>query len=293
MKYVFTFLISVALLSSCAPLSKSQLKMSHTYFQTITNYPHYYRELNMRVADLNLEAQNLESSLHESDSIRIATIIKSINEYESAMQIPDSILAHTKVIEKYIQNYYLLIPNGFNLYRALKGTTETIGGLFGLGSVVSSVLPNNINGLNPTKKRKIQAHILSSETSLIQSLRILKNYINTVYLPKLNEIDKKSINDFEILLASINSSTPPLEYYTMHNRMLTEFYQRLFRTKNLVNQLSKSIETLILVEQEITKSFTTKEMIDFEKTHMNELINDMQRVNFIVQDLNSRKSLTK
>ncbi|WP_420319159.1 hypothetical protein [Ekhidna sp.] len=247
----------------------------------------------MRVADLNLEAQNLESSLHESDSIRIATIIKSINEYESAMQIPDSILAHTKVIEKYIQNYYLLIPNGFNLYRALKGTTETIGGLFGLGSVVSSVLPNNINGLNPTKKRKIQAHILSSETSLIQSLRILKNYINTVYLPKLNEIDKKSINDFEILLASINSSTPPLEYYTMHNRMLTEFYQRLFRTKNLVNQLSKSIETLILVEQEITKSFTTKEMIDFEKTHMNELINDMQRVNFIVQDLNSRKSLTK
>ena len=61
--------------------------MSHNYFEAIANYPRYYRELNVRVADLDLEAKNLESSLHDSDSLRIATIVSSIHEYESAMKI--------------------------------------------------------------------------------------------------------------------------------------------------------------------------------------------------------------
>lgn len=263
--------------------------MSHNYFEAIANYPRYYRELNVRVADLDLEAKNLESSLHDSDSSRIATIISSIHEYESAMKIPDSILVHSKNVDRYIQNYYLLIPNGFSVYRALKGTTETIGGIFGLGGLVSGVLPNNVNGLNPTKKRKIQAHVLNSEEQLISSLRILQNYINTSYLPRLNQIDEKSIADFETLLASINNKTPPLEYYTKHNRMLTEFYQRLYHTKNLVKKLSIAIDSFIMVEQEIVKSFQEKEKVDMENSHMNELINDMQRINFLIIDLNDRR----
>ncbi|WP_425391672.1 hypothetical protein [Ekhidna sp.] len=293
MKWICFLLICLLAFASCAPLSKSQLKMSHNYFETITNYPRYYRELNVRVADLKLESRNLESSLQASDSTRIATIVYSINEYEASMTIPDSVAVHIKTIEKYIQNYYLLIPNGFNIYRALKGTTETIGGIFGLGGVVSGILPSNVNGLNPTKKRKIQAHVLNTESELLSSLKSLKEYINQNYLPRLEEIDKKSINDFEILLGSINNSTPPLDYYIKHNRMLTEFYQRLYHTKNLVKQLSKAIETLILVEKEITRSFQEKEKVDMERTHINELINDMQKVNLLVKDLNERRVLTK
>ncbi len=289
MKFRLFILLGSLATFSCAPLSKSQLKMSHNYFEAITNHPRYFQQLNVRVADLNLEAKNLESSLHSSDSLRIATIISSINEYEASMQIPDSILVYAKFIDKYIQNYYLLIPNGFSIYRALKGTTETISGIFGLGGLVSGILPSNINGLNPTKKRKIQAHILSSEQELIIALIALKEYMNTSYLPRLNEIDKKSIADFEVLLASINQKTPPLEYYTKHNRMLTEFYQRLYHTKNLVRHLSKSIDTFMAVEKEITKSFQEKEKVDMERTRMNELINDMQKIKFIIIDLNERK----
>ncbi len=266
--------------------------MSHNYFQAIANHPRYIQELNVRVADLNLEAKNLESSLHQSDSLRIATIINSINAYEESMRIPDSIIVHSKVLDKYIQNYYLLIPNGFSIYRALKGTTETIGGIFGLGGVVSGILPSNINGLNPTKKRKIQTHVLSSETDLIVSLNVLKNYINTSYLPRLDAIDKQSIADFELLLESINNKTPPLEYYTKHNRMLTQFYQRLYHTKNMVRHLSKSIDTFIIVEKEITASFKEKEKIDVESTHLNELVNDIQRVNYDLIDLIERKNNT-
>lgn len=263
--------------------------MSHNYFQAIANHPRYTQELNVRVADLNLEAKNLESSLHHSDSLRIATIINSINAYEESMRIPDSILLHTKVVEKYIQNYYLLIPNGFSIYRALKGTTETIGGIFGLGGVVSGILPSNINGLNPTKKRKIQTHIISSEPDLIKSLNALKSFINSSYLPRLDEIDKQSIADFELLLESINNKTPPLDYYTKHNRMLTDFYQRLYHTKNLVRHISKSIDTFVTVEKELSNSFREKEKIDVENTHLNELVNDMQRINFLLIDLNERK----
>ena len=290
MKYLCILIVVCLFIASCAPLSKSQLKMSHNYFEAIANYPRYYRELNVRVADLNLESKNLESSLHTSDSARIATIIQSINAYEESMHIPDDMVAHIRNVDEYIQEYYLLIPNGFSLYRALKGTTETIGGIFGLGGVVSGILPSNVNGLNPTKKRKIQAHLLDSEDTLILSLNVLKDYINTTYLPKLEQIDMQSIANFEILLASINNKTPPLEYYTKHNRMLTEFYQRLYHTKNLVKQLSKSIDTFILVEKEITDSFHEKAKVNMEKTHMDDLIGDMQRINFLVRDLNSRNN---
>lgn len=283
------WVLIISTLIGCAPLSKSQLKMSHNYFQAVANHPRYIQQLNVSVADLNLEAKNLESSLHTSDSLRIATIIGSINQYEESMRIPDSIVVHTKVVDKYIQNYYLLIPNGFSIYRALKGTTETIGGIFGLGGVVSGILPSNINGLNPTKKRKIQAHVLNSEVELIYSLEVLKTYINSSYLPRLNQIDNQSIADFELLLESINNKTPPLEYYTKHNRMLTEFYQRLYHTKNLVKHLSKSIDTFILVEKEIANSFKEKEKVNVENMHLNELVNDMQRMNYLLIDLNDRK----
>lgn len=281
--------IGLLLLCSCAPLSKSQLKVSHNYFEAIANYPRYYRALNVTVADLNLESKNLESSLHSSDSLRVATIINSINEYEESMIIPDSILIHAKYLDQYIQNYYSLIPNGFNIYRALKGTTETIGGIFGLGGVVSGILPNNINGLNPTKKGKIQAHILSSESYLLESLTKLKNYINASYLPRLEQIDQQSIGDFEELLSGINDKTPPLDYYTRHNRMLTQFYQRLYHTKSLVKQLSKSLDSFMLVEKELTVSFKERGKLDMETTHINELLNDMQRINYLIIDLNSRK----
>ncbi|WP_370087123.1 hypothetical protein [Ekhidna sp.] len=276
-------------LSSCAPLSKSQLKVSHNYFEAVANYPRYYRALNVTVADLNLEAKNLESSLHSSDSLRVATIIHSINEYEESMIVPDSILIHTKYLDTYIQNYYSLIPNGFNIYRALKGTTETIGGIFGLGGVVSGILPNQINGLNPAKKGKIQSHILSSESYLMESLLKLKAYINESYLPRLDEVDKQSIVHFEALLSSINHKTPPLEYYTKHNRMLTQFYQRLYHTKSLVKQLSKAIDSFMVVEKELTASFKERGKLDMESTHINELLNDMQRINYLLVELNDRK----
>ncbi|MEO9868858.1 hypothetical protein [Ekhidna sp.] len=279
-------LIGLLIIASCAPLSKSQLKMSHNYFEAIANYPRQYRELTVNIADLNLESKNLESSLQTSDSLRVSMIINSINAYEESIKVPDSILVHTKYVDNYIQEYYLLIPNGFNVYRALKGTTETISGIFGLGGVVSGILPSNVNGLNPTKKRKIQAHVLSSEKELLLSLSVLKEYIHFHYLPQLEDIDKRSMADFEALLSSINNSTPPLEYYTRHNRMLTEFYQKLYHTTALVKQFSKAIDAFKLVEKEIAKSFQEKEKIDIEHTHINELSGDMQRINFMIRDSN-------
>lgn len=281
-----TYSLLILILTSCAPLSKSQLKMSHNYYESITNYPRYYKELNVRVADLDLEAKNLRSSLQTSDIQRVGTIISSINEYEDAMRLPDSVLLHTQYIDQYIQDYYSLIPNGFSIYRTLKGTTETIGGIFGLTSVVSSILPSNSNSINPTKRRKIQEHVLTSREGLKSSLIALQKHINESFLPRLENIDKQSIDDFEKLLESINKSTPPLDYYTKHNRMLTDFYQRLYRTKSLIKQLSKAIDSFIIVEKELADRFVEKEKIDTEETHLNELIGDMQRISYLLQDLN-------
>jgi hypothetical protein len=221
------------------------------------------------------------------------TIIQSINEYEKAMKLPEEVLLHVRNIDAYVQQYYLFLPNGFNLYRVLKSTTETVGGVFGLGSVISGILPNSTNNLSVAKKRKIQAHVLQSEQSLIRSLEALKAYIDGSYLPRLDAIYTASIADFEALLASINHKTPPLDYYTRHNRMITAFYQRFFHTRNLVQQLSKSIDSFISVEKEIAKSFQIREKIDVERTHMNQLLSDMQRIDFLVKELNQKQNKEK
>jgi hypothetical protein len=287
-QFVLILFSLILMICSCAPLSKSQVKLSHNYFETIANYPRYYRELNKNVAALNLEAKNLESSLQDSDSIRVATIINSISEYEASMKLPDSIQFHAKFLDSYIQNYYLMIPNGFNVYQALKGTTETIGGIFGLGGVVKGILPNNVATVSSKKKKKIRKHIFDSHKQLNLSLNVLHDYMISTYNLKLEEIDKKTIEDFETLLNSVSKETTSLEYYTKHNRMLTVFYRKLFLTKNLSTQFSQSIESFIKTENGISKNFKDKQKVDMESSKLSDLINDMQKIRFLIEDLNDK-----
>lgn len=289
MKYItlISAVFGLLLMESCAPLSKTQIKLTHHYFETITNYPNYYRELNSSIANLQLEASNLESSLQTSDSIRVAWLIESINSYEKALKLPDSILMDIRYVEGYIQDYYLLLPNGFNIYQALKGTTETITGIFGLGGVAHAILPKDVPGLNPTKKRKIKSHLYNSETALIRSLTDIKRYVDEVYIPELEKIDNSSIADFESLLNTISERTDPIIYYTQHNRMLTEFYRKLFLTKNLARNLSTSIEPFINAEQVLTTQLMEWKKIDPETQHLSILIRNIQRIQSILIDLDN------
>ncbi len=281
----------ILLISACAPLSKSQLKASHNYLEAITNQPRYFRELNTQVANLSLEMDNLRSSLEVTDSARIWTIINSINDFEEFLELPDSLLAHIKYLEGYSQHYYSLIPNGFNIYKTLKGTTATIGGFFGFGGVAGLLPSSNLNQINPTKKRKIRNHILSSEKDLLVSLNHIRRFILNHYIPRLDVLHEESKVKFEALLASINHSAQPLEYYTIHNRMLTDFYQQLFLAKGMAEQLIKAIDSSIMVEKKLTRSFQEPERIELEKTGLNELAFEVQRLNHFLSELNQKRSV--
>lgn len=288
-QHVYLLAVSLIICFACAPLSKTQVKLTHNYFETITNYPNYYRELNGSIANLTLEARNLESSLKSSDSVRIATLIYSINEYEKGLKLPDSILHQIRYVERYIQDYYLLLPNGFNVYQALKGTTQTITGFFGLGGLVGGILPNNVPGLNPTKSRKIKQHIYTSEDELLRCLKSIKTFVNSYYIPVLEKIGDESIRDFEELLNTINAQTGPIEYYTQHNRMLTEFYRKLFLTKSLASTLASSIDPFIRTEQKLTSSLNERKKIDPETPHLSELVRNIQRIQSMILDLETKK----
>lgn len=272
-------------LSSCAPLSKSQVKLSHNYFETIANYPSYHRQLNTQLAQVKLESMNLESALQKLDSQRVAMIIFSIKEYERALEIPDSIDTHLKFIENYVQNYYVLLPNGFNVYQALKGTTETISGMFGFGSIAKSILPNNISGLSTVKKKRIKNHLVNNEENLLKSLESIKIFIDQTYIPSIEKINSNSIEHFEELLIGIKNKPDALEYYMLHNRMLTKFYQNLFLTKSLASSLSRSIDPFIRTEKHIIKMFSEREKIDSETIHLNELVREIQRIKTNMIDL--------
>lgn len=284
-KLIFALLTTILAMSSCAPLTKSQVKLSHNYFETIANYSSYHRQLNTQVAHMELESMNLESSLQELDSQRVSMIILSIKEYEKALEIPDSIAIHLKFLENYVQNYYVLLPNGFNVYQALKGTTETISGMFGLGGIAKSILPNNIAGLSIVKKKRIKNHIVNSEENLLLALKTIRSFIEDTYLPTLERINYNSINHFESLLIGIKNKPDALEYYTLHNRMLTKFYHNLFLIKSLALSLSHSIEPFIRTEKHVINKFSERQKIDSETIHLNELVRDIQKIKANMVDL--------
>ena len=92
----------------------------------------HVRQLNERVANLELESQNLGSALQPSDSMRVRTIIVALTAFENDLRLPDSVRRNIEIVDQYIKGYYAYIPKGYDIYKTFKIASETIGGMFGI-----------------------------------------------------------------------------------------------------------------------------------------------------------------
>jgi hypothetical protein len=171
-----------------------------------------------------------------------------------------------------------LIPDGFDAYKALKSTTQSIGGIFGLGSVVSALLPDIDRSLRNAKKKGIKRHMDSSSDELRSRLLNIQKYIKAIYLPKIEAINDESSDQFESLFQDLKVKNDALTYYTEHNHLLVDFYQELHRTRQLARLIAHSVDLFRDTEKEIITLTRERAKITPELVSLNELLRNLQKV---------------
>ena len=285
MKVKLILLVLVILATwSCAPLSKTQTKRTKNYFETITYFPETFRVLNKNVAYLQLEQDNLESAMQTSDDQRVAILIQAIDVYETSVKLPDSLKINVNAMEAYIQRYYLLLPDGFSIYKALRGTTETISGLFGLGGLVGSVLPKNVS-LNPERKRKIIKHLSKNHDQVKTSLMSMRNYLTNFYLPKIDSIEQHTKLNFQSMLTKIDHNSQPVDYYTNYNRLVTNFYSRLFLARSLTRSLIVATDSFLKTHDELIASVEQRDKVNPNPISIQALSNELTKITGLLKEL--------
>ena len=263
---------------SCTPLRRSQVKLVGNYFNTLADYPSNIRTLNERAAKLTLESDNLRSALYPSDSLRVVSLVNAVNQYEELLNFPDSVATELAYLEKYIGGYYILIPNGFNIYRALKSTSESIIGLFGFRSVASTVIPDKDVEITRVKKKKIQNHVTKESKQFRSSLSKVKIYIDQYLIPSLEQADAKVKQDFQVLFQSDNTNVSSVQHYFRYNDHFIQYFQRLILTRRLAYSLSSSIQRIYDTEGEVKKLIAERQKIEKDSYMLHHLADDLQRI---------------
>ena len=284
MRYLSIAIIGLVLLSGCRTLKKSQVRVIGNYFGTVAEYPQYIRQMNERSAKLVLEADNLESALEGSDSSRLDALVDAIDKYEFRLEVPDSVANAVSIIEDYVQGYYILAPNGFSVYKTLKGTSESIGGIFGLKSVVSAVLPERDIDLSPKKKKKINTHFNNQSETLRAAIRTSKNYIDRYLIPQMQISNERMRNDLRGLFNE-DDKLSALDHYFEYNRYFLNHFQKLILTERLARQLSVSLDTMLDTEDEIQRMTAERKRIDKDSHFLHDLVVDIQKIQLLIKKL--------
>ncbi|MEP5611478.1 MAG: hypothetical protein ABJP45_04480 [Cyclobacteriaceae bacterium] len=276
--------VLVLLMGSCSPLRKSQVRLIGNYYNTLANYPGNVRKLNERVAKLELESDNLQSALYPSDSARVYALVEAINQYEINITLPDSILAQVDFLEDYIRGYYVLVPNGFNVYKAFKGTTESIVGIFGFRSVASSVLPDKNVEVTNAKERKILVHFRGQSPELRACLVGIKAYIDNHAVPEIDRTNKRIQEGVRGLFKDENEAVSSRDHYFTYNRHFIDFFLKTIQTRKLYLNISESLTNILETEKEIQKMTAERMKIDRDSYQLHILATDVLKMKSLLEE---------
>jgi len=288
MKLDFTRLLPFVvlfLLIGCSPLRKSQVRLIGNYYSTIANYPGNVRKLNERMAKLSLESDNLKSALYPSDSLRVHALLGAINKYEANLTLPDSILAQVDFLDNYIRGYYVLVPNGFNVYKALRGTTVSMVGNFGLKSVASTVLPDKkIEEIPKAKSRKVLTHFRGQSAELERCLISIKSYIDQYAIPEIDDTNKKIQDGVQKLFNDTNEAISSRDHYFTYNRHFIDFFQKTIKTRKLYLNISTSLTNILATEKEIQRMTAERMKIDRDSYQLHILATNVLKMKSLLEE---------
>ncbi|GAB4239384.1 MAG: hypothetical protein Tsb0034_15430 [Ekhidna sp.] len=264
-------------------LDKSQIKYSNAYFEAIAGMPHYLKVLNQLVDELELEANNLSSSRIKNDSLRVAKLVKSIEEFENQLNFSDSLQYVAQTMDTYIRGYYYQFPNGFSIYKAVQGTTSAVGSFFGLGGLINGLLPKTLN-INSTRKKKVRNYILSFHKNVVKCLETLNHVLEVEYAGRIKTVEDKYTEDIKLILLESNS-TSSLEHYTSYNPTIIEFYSKLYTCRKLLRELEAATKEIKDVQNHLYESFQQKEDITENSQDVRRLRNAISKIEGTIKQL--------
>lgn len=269
---------------ACSPIRKSQVKLIGNYFNTVSAYPGHIKRVNELKANLILEANNLKSAIQTTDSARIRFLLYSIDQYEAQLQFPDSVAMALLTVEQYLQSYYVLVPNGFDAYKALKGTTESIGGFFGLRSVISTILPDRQMEVTASKRRKIYRHFKSNRKPFLAAIQVIDRYMKNQVSPLLTTTFEGMKKDVEVLFEH-SSSSDDAEFYFKYNLHFLKYFQELTYTRELARQLALSLDNIQTTESEVQRMTNERKKITKDSRQVHRLVSDLERISHLIQQI--------
>ncbi len=276
-------MVLLLLFSSCTTLHKSQVSLIGNYYSTLAEYPGNIKKLDEQAADIALEAGNIESALYESDSVRINELVDAIGVYSEDIVLPDSIRTEIDQIEQYIRGYYVLVPNGFSIYRALKGTSESIGSFFGVRPVVSTVLPER-EEISERKKQKIAKHFKSQSQQFRHSLKVIKSYVDNHLIPQVDDSNAEMKQNIQRLFNENDVRISSLNYYFDYNKYFADLFQKAIKTKKLYVSISNAIDLLLETETEIQKMTKDRGKLNTGSERLHKLVAETQRIKILIEE---------
>lgn len=284
---VWVILLSF-LLSSCSSLTKTQSKAVNQYFQTVNSYSLYAEEMNISLAHIKLNRIQLYPNSFSEDSIMIESLSQSLKDYRYDMQTKGELKTTLVSYDKYIKDYFLLIPNGFNVIKILESTSVTIAGFFGLSRVAAGAF-SNIKSvkISPRKAKKIKSHIKHGNPIVENTREQVQFYINTNVLPTLKNEHLLLKENYSKFLENIKNSHDSYNYYAEYNTIFIEHYKLILNTEKFAQNLLAVTNKISVVQNELSQIVDTRQKLESNVKNIHELYLLMNELNRTVAQFES------
>jgi uncharacterized protein YceK len=245
-KLFYIMLIACGIvMSGCSPLTKTQSKAVNHYFQTIGNYADYTRELNKTKAKIRLNRLQLYPESYDIDTLMIEALVKSFESYQKEMKLNPELDSALDRLDNYVNDYFLLTPNGFRVIKILSGGSSLIGSYFGLGNLINSAFNygKEVN-LLPSNAKKVKKHIGNGRKVIDESADVIRQFAEDVLLNILNRENIYIRENYRKFLGDLKGKPDSYDYYSIYNTIFIRHFEIIYNTKVLANQLMESTEAI-------------------------------------------------
>lgn len=239
-----SIILWVLFISSCSPLTKSQVTVTRNYFSTLANYPKYFEEINIHIADVNLSAKKLENFFTE-DSLKFTRLIPAIRAYEQETILPDSVIVLVDSLNNYIQEYYSLIPAGFNILGVIRGAGSAVPVFGGVAKAIPDIHLTN------REARHVIRHLNRYGNRIEPIVIKLQDWMDQTCKKELLRIEEQEIKALQELDYELQALDNTYEYFAKSQSVITSYYQQIFLTRRLIDELILSMDIIKSLNAEI------------------------------------------
>lgn len=273
-------------LSSCGPLSRTQLKTVHEYYEATVNVTDFPKELVRQSASSKFGTVKLYPLTYDDDSLMVDHLIEEFSVYKSRLD-PSSSMARTiDQLEEQSEVYFRLTPNGFKHFRVLKSGSMALTRYLGFGFIPESVFNIERKNPRPRGRKKIYNQFKKSLELVPQSLDELKSEVDSI-LVTLESDEANLRGAYMKFLKDIKGRKDSYAIYSMYNPIFLDQFTRLHEVRLLGLKTIELIESWKLAHAELAENIDERKRLKEGMKYTQEVISKQTEVRRILIRLRS------